>query len=58
MKKLIVLNYTNGKVHDYIVSSNKEIDESYVGDLGFSASNCEWMCGEDIKVIFHKEVLK
>ena len=57
MKKLIVLDYTNSKVHDYIVSSNKDIEESDISDLGFD-SNCEWMCGEDIKVIFHKEVLK
>ena len=57
MRKLIILDYKNKVVHDYIISSNINIDEEYISKLGFD-SNCEWMCGEDVDIIFHKEVLK
>jgi hypothetical protein len=57
MEKLIVLDYSTSKVHVYNVERNEPIDESYVQNLGYDSSNCNWMAGE-IEVIQHKGILK
>jgi len=58
MEKLALLDYNTKEVHIWDVDSEAAIDEEYLSDLGFHTSECNWMFGEDIEVIFHKEVLK
>ena len=55
MEKLAIMNYITQEVHIFEVDTDHEIELS---DLGFRESDCHWMFGEDIPVIYHKEVLK
>ena len=56
MEKLIVLDCSTAKVHVHNVERNKPIDESYVQNLGYDSSNCNWMAG-DLEFIYHKGIL-
>lgn len=58
MKKLVILDYSNGSVHIYKVDSEANIDEEYIHDLGFHISECSWMFGENIEIFKHKGILK
>ena len=58
LKKLIILDYSTAKVHKYLVDSSVEnIDEEYIGKLGYNLDNIVWMFG-DSKITIHNEVLK
>ena len=58
MEQLVILDYNDQSVHIYNIDSEADIDESYIRDLGFQASNCNWMFGEEISIHFHKNILK
>jgi hypothetical protein len=58
MEKLVILDYVVPSVHIYDIDSDADIDESYINNLGFSTSCCNWMFGEDIEIIHHKGILK
>lgn len=59
MEKLAILNFETNEVHIYNIDSNyePEVEDLLLG-LGFNIGMCQWMFGEDIKVVKHKEVLK
>lgn len=57
MDKLVILDYSNAKVHIYNTDFNlTEVDESYIESLGFNSNDCSWMVG-DLDVQLHKGVL-
>lgn len=57
LKKLIILDYSASKVHKYLVDSSVEnIDEEYIGKLGYNLDNIVWMFG-DTEFIEHKGIL-
>lgn len=58
MRKLVILDYCNSTLNIYDVDSKVFIDESYITKLGYTISNCEWMCGIGLEINYHKEVLK
>ena len=58
MEKLIILDYSDTSVHIYNVDSDTEIDESYIGNLGFHCSNCHWMVSKGLNLYSHKGILK
>jgi hypothetical protein len=59
MEKLAILDFESNEVHIYNIDSDYEpdIDDLLLG-LGHNANMCQWMFGEDIKVVKHKGVLK
>ena len=58
MEELVILDYTNTTVDFYKIDPDADIDESYIGNLGYNINNCSWMFSRNMKVTFHKEVLK
>ena len=57
MDKLVILDYSNAKVHIYNTDFNlTEVDENYIESLGFNSNDCSWMVG-DLDVQLHKGVL-
>lgn len=55
MEKLVIIDYNDLSVHFFDVATNRDID---IEELGFKQSQCSWMFGESIDIVFHKEVLK
>ena len=58
MEKLIILDYSDTSVHIFDIDSEAKVDESYIEDMGFHCSNCQWMFASDLSLHFHEEVLK
>ena len=58
MKKLIILDYTAPIVHIYDVDTEVNIDDEYIEKLGINTNCACWMFGNDIEMIYHKEILK
>lgn len=55
MKQLAVMDYINHEFHLFDVDTDRDIELS---ELGFRDSDCHYMWGEEIKVVYHKEVVK
>lgn len=58
MEKLVILDYSTCEVHIYNVDRDAEIDDEYIGNLGYKLSQCSYMFAEDIDIFQHKGVLK
>jgi len=58
MEKLVILDYVIPSVHIYDVDPEADVDEEYIENLGFNTNSCNWMFGEEMEIIYHKEVLK
>lgn len=58
MNALIILDYSDCSVHLYAIDSKAVVDAVYIEALGYKESTCEWMYGENMNIIFHKEILK
>lgn len=58
MEKLVILDYVIPSVHIYDVDSDADVDEEYIENLGFNTNSCSWMFGEEMEIIYHKEVLR
>ena len=58
MERLVILDYIIPTVHIYDIDSDVEVDEGYINDLGFNSSCCNWIVGNKMEIIYHKEVLK
>lgn len=55
-KKLVVLDYSNSSVHFYTVKADTKIDEEYISNLGHHPSNSEWMCSNEVSIVYHEGV--
>lgn len=58
MEKLALLDFDTKEVHIYNVFPDADISEDRIESLGHNTNMCQWMFGEDIKVVKHKGVLK
>ena len=58
MTQLIIFDHSIPSIHFYNVASEININESYIHNLGFHTSNCDWMFGENVEVNVHNEVLQ
>lgn len=59
MKQLIVIDIAYPvEVHIYNVSKDIDINEKYIESLGFDVDYCQWAYGDNVSIMFHKEVLK
>lgn len=52
-KDLIVLDYSDAKVHYYRVADDLEVDEEFIAKLNFRLDEVSWMCG-DLEEVHHK----
>ena len=59
MEKLVVLDLSDTSVHIYDIDSDYEPEdmEDLLSDLGHHPSNCSWMCGENVAIEYHREVI-
>lgn len=55
MEKLVIIDYSDLSVHFFDVDTDRDID---ISELGFKESQCSWMFGENMDIIFHKEPVK
>ncbi len=53
MIKLIILDYSSGVVHIYLVNNGLTIDEDYIENLGFNTNECSWMFGKNVLIEMH-----
>ena len=58
MEQLVILDYNTLTVNIYNVDSEANIDEEYISNLGYHASECSWMVGQNIDIIKHRGILK
>lgn len=57
MEKLIILDYSDSSVHIFDIDNSEGklvVDEEYIEEMGFKASNCSWMQG-DIETTYHRD---
>lgn len=57
MEKLVILDYTTGKVHIYNYDRDEDCTDEYISSLGYSANNCNYMVG-NLEILKHKGILK
>lgn len=58
MRRLIILDYTNAKVHFYDVDVGVEIDDEYLRNLGYRESESSYMICDAAEIVFHKKPLR
>ena len=58
MSKIIILDFVKGRVDIYDIDGDTLVDESYLSKLGYDINNCQWMCGDDVEILYHGEMLK
>lgn len=55
--KLVILEYSTGRVHTYFIDPSVKITDEYVENLGYRMSDCYYMHGA-VQFIEHQEMLK
>lgn len=58
MRRLIILDYANAKIHFYDVDVGVDVDENYLESLGFKESESSYMICDAAEIVFHKKPLR
>ena len=58
MRRLIILDYANAKIHFYDVDVGVDVDENYLKSLGFKESESSYMICDAAEIVFHKKPLR
>ena len=54
MDDLVILDYSTGEVHIYKVQKDKEINSTYLDSLGHNPDDCDYIVGQFINIIDHR----
>lgn len=57
-QSLYILDYSTGKLHDYLVAPGVIVDDDYVAKLGYKDTDIAWMIAHYGSTIYHSEMLK
>lgn len=58
MTKLFILDYANSIVDIYDMEDSVEVNEELIEELGHNSTHCSWMYGDDIEMIYNREVIR